>query len=64
MTYARLSPFVRVALVSGGTGVCRRSGWRAVSVMAFTVRDGRIAAIDSLSDADRLRRLDLPALGG
>jgi RNA polymerase sigma-70 factor (ECF subfamily) len=64
MTYARLSPFVRAALVNGVAGVVVPPGGKPFSVMAFTVRDGRIAAIDSLSDPDRLRRLDLPALGG
>lgn len=30
--------------------------------MAFTVKGGRILAIDVLSDRDRLDRLDLPVL--
>lgn len=33
-----------------------------LSVMAFTVRTGKIVAIDSLIDVDRLRTLDLPSL--
>ncbi|WP_327049627.1 hypothetical protein OG320_10565 [Microbispora sp. NBC_01189] len=37
---------------------------RPLSVMAFTVTDGRIAAIDVLTDPDRLARLDLTVLGG
>ena len=32
--------------------------------MAFTVRDGRIAAIDALADPERLRDLDLTVLDG
>jgi hypothetical protein len=64
MTYARLSPFVRAAPVNGVAGVVVAPGGKPFSVMAFTVRDGRIAAIDSLSDPDWLRRLDLPAPGG
>ena len=32
---------------------------RMVSVMAFTVAEGRIVAIDALGDPDRLARLDL-----
>jgi hypothetical protein len=30
--------------------------------MAFTVRGGRIVEIDSLTDPERLRELDLPVL--
>jgi hypothetical protein len=30
--------------------------------MAFTVRDGKIAAIDALADRARLRHLDLSAV--
>ena len=33
------------------------------SVMAFTVTDGRIVAIDALADPERLRQLDLSDLG-
>jgi hypothetical protein len=35
---------------------------RVVSILGFTVRDGRILAIDALADPDRLRNLDLSAL--
>jgi RNA polymerase sigma factor (sigma-70 family) len=35
---------------------------RPVSIMGFTVADGRIAAIDVLTDRDRLSRLDLTVL--
>jgi hypothetical protein len=61
LTFARLSPFVRPALVNGAAGVVAPRG-RPFSVMAFTVRDGKIVAIDSLSDPTRLRQLDLAAL--
>jgi RNA polymerase sigma-70 factor (ECF subfamily) len=30
--------------------------------MAFTVRNGKIVAIDALADPERLRRLDLAVL--
>ena len=33
-----------------------------VSILGFTVRDGRILAIDALADPDRLRELDLSAV--
>jgi ketosteroid isomerase-like protein len=60
--FARLSPFVRPALVNGAAGVVVAPDGRPFSVMAFTVRDGRIVAIDSLSDPTRLAQLDLPFL--
>jgi RNA polymerase sigma factor (sigma-70 family) len=62
MTFARLSPFVRPALVNGAAGVVVAPRGRPVSVMAFTVRDGKIVAIDGLADPDRLKDLDLTVL--
>jgi RNA polymerase sigma factor (sigma-70 family) len=62
MTFARLSPFVRPALVNGAAGVVVAPRGRAFSVLAFTVRNGRIVAIDGLADPDRLKELDLTVL--
>jgi RNA polymerase sigma-70 factor (ECF subfamily) len=62
LTFARLSPFVRPALVNGAAGVVVAPGGRPFSVMGFTVRHGKIVAIDSLSDPERLRRIDLKVL--
>lgn len=64
ITSSRLSPFVRPALVNGAAGVVVAPQGTAQFVMAFTVADGRIVAIDVLSDPDRLPRLDLSALEG
>jgi RNA polymerase sigma factor (sigma-70 family) len=51
-------------LVNGAAGlVCMRDG-KPFSVMAFTVRDGKIAEIDILSDPERLSQLDLTVLDG
>jgi RNA polymerase sigma-70 factor (ECF subfamily) len=36
---------------------------RPVSVIGFTVIEGKIVAIDGLADPERLSRLDLTALG-
>jgi RNA polymerase sigma-70 factor, ECF subfamily len=58
--FARLSPFVQPVLVNGTPGAMAAPNGRPYSVMAFTVRDGKITAIDILADPDRLRRLDLP----
>jgi RNA polymerase sigma factor (sigma-70 family) len=62
VTYARLSPFVRPALVNGVAGVVVAPRGRPFSVMAFTVTGGRIVAIDALSDPERLRELDVAML--
>jgi RNA polymerase sigma factor (sigma-70 family) len=62
MTFARLSPFVRPALINGAAGVVVAPHGRPVSILAFTVRDGKIVAIDALADPARLRRLDLTVL--
>jgi RNA polymerase sigma factor (sigma-70 family) len=62
LTFGRLSPFVRPALVNGAAGVVVVAQGRPLSVMAFTVRGGRIAAIDVLADPERLQRLDLGAV--
>ena len=59
---ARLAPFVRPALVNGTAGVVLVAGGRRCSVMAFTVANGKIVAIDVLYDPDRLAGLDLAAL--
>ncbi|MFF0308715.1 RNA polymerase sigma factor SigJ [Streptosporangium sp. NPDC004379] len=64
VTFGRFSPFVRPALVNGAAGVVVAANGRPLAVMAFTVTGGRVAAIDVLSDPDRLNRLDLPLLGG
>ncbi|MGC5013576.1 RNA polymerase sigma factor SigJ [Streptosporangium sp. DT93] len=59
LTFGRLSPLARPALVNGAAGVVVAAHGRPLSVMAFTVTDGRIVAVDVLSDPDRLDGLDL-----
>jgi RNA polymerase sigma factor (sigma-70 family) len=59
LTYARLSPFVRPALVNGAAGVVVAPGGRPASIMGFTVAGGKIVAIDAIADPERLRALDL-----
>ena len=60
--FARLSPYVRPALVNGAAGVVVVPRGRVFSVLAFTVRSGKIVAIDALSDPERLAELDLTVL--
>jgi RNA polymerase sigma factor (sigma-70 family) len=62
LNFARLSPFVRPALVNGAAGAVVAPGGQPVSVMGFTVRHGKIAEIDILADPQRLGRLDLTLL--
>jgi RNA polymerase sigma factor (sigma-70 family) len=62
LTFARLSPFVRPALVNGAAGVVVAPRGRPFSVMGFTVSRGKIVQIDGLADPERLRRLDLAVL--
>ena len=57
-----LAPFVRLALVNGAIGAVVVPQGSLQVVMAFTVSDGRIVAIDVLGDPERLGRLDLSAL--
>jgi RNA polymerase sigma-70 factor (ECF subfamily) len=59
LMFARLSAFVRPALVNGAAGVIVAPGGRPVSVIGFTVRNGKIVEIDGIADRDRLGRLDL-----
>ena len=47
--------------VNGGAGVVTAVDGRVVSVLAATVREGRIVAIDILADRDRLAPLAPPA---
>jgi RNA polymerase sigma factor (sigma-70 family) len=62
LTFARLTLFVRPALVNGTAGVVVASGGRPFSVMGFTVRGGQIIEIDVLADPARLHQLDLALL--
>ncbi|HEX2313218.1 MAG TPA: RNA polymerase sigma factor SigJ [Thermomonospora sp.] len=62
LTFARIADVARPALINGAAGVVAAVEGRPMSVMAFTVRDGRITAIDILADPERLERLDLKVL--
>jgi RNA polymerase sigma-70 factor, ECF subfamily len=62
-TYAGLYPAVIPALVNGAPGAVVAPGGRVFSVMAFSVVNGRIAAIDALADPERLTALDLTIPG-
>jgi RNA polymerase sigma-70 factor (ECF subfamily) len=59
----RLAESVQPALVNGAAGAVAVVAGRPFSVMSFTVTGSRIVAMDVLYDPERLRRLDLSALG-
>ncbi|MFJ3633758.1 sigma-70 family RNA polymerase sigma factor [Streptomyces sp. NPDC090112] len=63
VTFARFAEAAHPVLVNGLPGVLAMAEGRAMSVMAFTVRDGRITALDILTDLERLARIDPAALG-
>jgi RNA polymerase sigma-70 factor (ECF subfamily) len=48
---------IEAVLVNGEPGILARFGGRAVSVLAFTVQGGRIAAISIIADPERLEAL-------
>jgi RNA polymerase sigma-70 factor (ECF subfamily) len=62
LTFARLAPFVRPALVNGAAGVVVAPHGEPFSVMGFTVVGGKIVEIDAITDPVRLRELDLAVL--
>ncbi|MFE6835046.1 sigma-70 family RNA polymerase sigma factor [Streptomyces sp. NPDC057705] len=64
ITFARFAAAARPVLVNGIPGVVAMAEGRAISVMAFTIRDGRITALDILTDPERLARIDPSVLEG
>jgi RNA polymerase sigma factor (sigma-70 family) len=60
MVFSRLAEFARPVLVNGGAGLVGVGPQgQLLSVMGFTVADGKIVEIDILLDPVRLRRVDL-----
>jgi RNA polymerase sigma-70 factor (ECF subfamily) len=56
-TYSKLHPYVVPARVNGAAGAVIVPRGEPYAVMAFTVTQGKIAAIDALLDPERLDRL-------
>ena len=63
-SFSRAGLLRRPALVNGTPGLVSMLEGKPFSVMAFTVRGGKIAEIHVLTDPERLRQLDLTALDG
>ncbi|MEU5028663.1 sigma-70 family RNA polymerase sigma factor [Streptomyces milbemycinicus] len=64
ITFARIAEAARPVLINGSPGVVSVAEGRVVSVMAFTIRGGRITALDILTDPERIAGMDLGALSG
>jgi len=62
ITFSRAARIATPALVNGAPGFVALSDGQPVSVVAFTVRGGKIVEMDFLTDPDRLRQLDLSAV--
>ncbi|MEO3750371.1 hypothetical protein [Streptomyces sp. B6B3] len=60
--YARLAEVARPALVNGAAALVAVTDGEPTAVLAFTVTDHRIVALDILTDPTRLSTLDLSVL--
>ena len=63
MMFAQIGLLTHPALVNGVAGAVTTREGVTFSVGAFTVRGGKIVALDILADPERLRDLDLTILG-
>ncbi|MET8627182.1 RNA polymerase sigma factor SigJ [Kitasatospora sp. NPDC004669] len=61
VTFARFAAEGRLVLVNGSPGVVSFAEGRPLSVMSFTIHNGRITAMDILTDPTRLAVLGLTA---
>ena len=57
LRFAMPAAQVRPALVNGAAGVVITLGGRPISVMGFTVSEGKIVEIDAIADPERVRRI-------
>lgn len=63
LAFSKFAPHQRVVLVNGVVGVLTAPEGKVFSLTAFTVTDGKVAAMDILADPERLGRIDLTELG-
>jgi len=62
LSYSRAGVLAQPALINGVAGAVTTSHGQTISVGAFTIRGGKVVAIDILADPERLRQLDLTVL--
>jgi RNA polymerase sigma-70 factor (ECF subfamily) len=63
VAFSQRGLLIRPVLINGTPGVISSRDGRPFSVIGFTVTAGKITEIDVILDQDRLRQLDLSALG-
>jgi RNA polymerase sigma-70 factor (ECF subfamily) len=63
MQFRQPDEFIHAALVNGEPGYVVAPRGKPFSVIAFTVRDGKIVAIEALADPERMAKLDFSDLG-
>jgi ketosteroid isomerase-like protein len=64
MSFARPDARLVPVLVNGAAGVVAVVAGRPFAILGFTVAGGRIVAIETLADPERIARLDLAAIEG
>ena len=64
LRFAMPAADVRPVLVNGAAGVVVSVGGQPLSIMGFTVANGKIVAIDAIAGPERVRRLVAAVLGG
>lgn len=62
--FARFAAAAHPVFVNGFPGVLAMAEGKPLSLMAFTVKDGKIVALDILTDPERLARIDLGSVLG
>src|SRR5215813_6099585 len=62
LAFSMRARFAQVALVNGTAGIIAASRGRLVTVLIFAIRGRRIVEIDVITDAERLRQLELGVL--
>ena len=63
LLWSRVDLTMRRALINGAAGMVSFLHGRPFSIAAITVKNGKVAEIDFLADAERLAQLDLTQLG-
>ena len=63
LTGARFAQVTLPALINGAVGVVNAAQGRPISLMAFTITDAKIVAIDLIDDPGRIAEADLVILG-
>jgi len=57
--FARLAKVILPAVIDGGTGLVTATDGRPVTLVAFTIADSKITAIDLIDDPHRIAEADL-----